>query len=132
MKSTENGTFCQDTCGNKNMFDQEECDLGKGIALDGCTDVCKIEDDFKCSNASDPMICSYFGTFQIEILKKEKLPNENKIEMEFRISPLLYAFQKVEIANLISFNDSAFQNPEFTFSSATGTLKVTTAYTKDL
>ena len=52
--------------------------------------------------------------------------------MEFQISPLLYAFGKVNIDNLFGFNDTAFSNSEFKFSSQTGTLSVTSEFTKDL
>ena len=52
--------------------------------------------------------------------------------MEIAIEPLLFAFSKVDIHQLFAFNESAFENPEFKFSSQTGILVVTTKYTKDI
>ena len=101
-------TLCKDVCGNLVVLDGEECDLGQGIEFDGCTDECKFEDNFVCFNESGPMICSYFGQFSIELQSQEKMLNENKIEMEFQISPLLYAFSQVSINDLFGFNGAAF------------------------
>ncbi|CAK87306.1 unnamed protein product, partial (macronuclear) [Paramecium tetraurelia] len=43
-----NGNNCQDTCGNGIKSDEEECDDGNHLSLDGCSDICDIEMYWTC------------------------------------------------------------------------------------
>ncbi|CAK59168.1 unnamed protein product, partial (macronuclear) [Paramecium tetraurelia] len=43
-----NGNDCQDTCGNGFKSDQEDCDDGNHLSLDGCSDICDIEMYWTC------------------------------------------------------------------------------------
>ena len=60
------------TCGNSVQEENEECDFGKDIEYDGCTNECLIEDNFVCHLDTNPMICSYNGSFTISQTKYEK------------------------------------------------------------
>ena len=68
----ENSICVFPVCGDGKIQGSEECDHGKGVDFDGCTDQCLIEDNFTCWPSHTVMYCSYTGDFEMSLLVVEK------------------------------------------------------------
>jgi cysteine-rich repeat protein len=63
----------------------EECDDGNNINNDGCSAVCKVENDFNCTLSSNPplnsSICYYIGNLNISVISITKGSNDSEINV---------------------------------------------------
>ena len=75
-------------------------------------------------------VCSYNGTFSISTVSVEKDLFSNALTIIFNIVPFIYTFQSVSATDFVSYNDTTFQNPSFTFENSQ--LKSTFTYSEDV
>ena len=122
---------CAEKCGDALVYDLD-CDLEPGNDYDGCTDQCEVEDDFECLKNGVRSLCSYNGTFAVELVSTEKELFANSITMKFNIQPFLHAFNSADPNEFITFNDSAFQSVQSSFDTSTKQLLVTFTYSEDM
>jgi hypothetical protein len=82
------------------------CDLGIGIKNDGCTDDCKIETNYVCTNTTGSTIvngtsytinksgCSYTGQVKAELTAVSESLFSNQLSLTFIITPFLAGLPK--------------------------------------
>lgn len=108
-----------------------ECDDNNTINGDGCSDQCKIEDNFTCTTSLSGL-SSCVLNLDISIIYDYTLRHmgENKLSMYFTVSPASTALEKMNWKKAITFNFSETINPSFEYKD--GILIITTDYSSDL
>lgn len=97
--------LCMDICGDGFAMNVP-CDLGIGIKNDGCTDECKIETNYVCTNTTSSTVvngtsyttnksgCSYTGQVKAEITAASQSLFANQLSLTFTITPYLAGLPK--------------------------------------
>lgn len=108
-----------------------ECDDGNTINEDGCSDQCKIENNFICTTSLTGLSsCVLNANISIVYDYTLRQMGENKLSMYFTVSPAYTALDKVDWHKAITFNFSETINPSFQYKD--GILIITTDYSADL
>ena len=76
----------------------DECDNGFGVKNDGCSDTCKQETNFTCTNTTATVsgesvklsTCSYNQKLNITLLQIEKEQFKNSLVFTYSIKPYLF------------------------------------------
>ena len=117
-------------CGDGVLLERE-CDDGNIINGDGCSDQCKIEPYFVCSNQEmHTSACKLETVVDVVDIKVLKVPEENKLTLELDVSPVTDAYQSYELGQIFEFD-----HPGITINTASyadGKLIIETSYTEDL
>ncbi|CAK72853.1 unnamed protein product (macronuclear) [Paramecium tetraurelia] len=80
----EDGYQCHNTCGDGYLAQQlEQCDDGNLENNDGCSEICKVEKDWKCSTENSISVCIYAILPKMILTKLSKTDTSSQ---EFKLS----------------------------------------------
>ncbi|CAK77394.1 unnamed protein product (macronuclear) [Paramecium tetraurelia] len=69
----EDGSQCRNICGDGVLIEQlEKCDDGNSQNNDGCSDICQVEQNWKCQQENNISLCSYIIQPKIVLTKLKK------------------------------------------------------------
>ena len=120
---------CVEICGDGVLLERE-CDDGNIVNGDGCSDQCRIEPYFVCSQIDEISICKLQTTITLNIEKLTKDYMHNGFEMEFSLHPATEVYNDYVLESILQFMDQHISIREASYSS--GKLRVNADYFEDL
>ena len=121
---------CVELCGDGVRL-EVECDDGNIVNLDGCSDQCKVEDFYSCSQEEmQTSICKLNTSIEITEAEIQKVPEQNKLEITLSISPQTDAYKNYDLQSIMKFVGADISIDKVTYED--GELKLSVSYKEDL
>ena len=121
---------CVEICGDGVLL-VRECDDGNIVNGDGCSDQCKVEPHYVCSNdVSQISVCKLNTTTEIESVDVQKIPGENKLAFTIDITPDTDAYSNYNLKKVLEFENSPIVIEDAYYED--GKLHIEASYTDDV